>query len=167
MYNTWGCFLAQFGWKKCFIQKSTLKWGFLLVTFLDHLTSEAAGTHNFKGIANFHRCFEKFGTSSSKRAMGKASNFNIVRSAGTWNFFRCGHEKMLKTDVFHKTLISRNVLKEAHIQARSMWKLTSRAFRKCGTYWAYQVLNGSYRPSKMDESEKTAPSPKIRGVTKK
>ena len=62
MYNTWGCFLVRFGWKKWFIQKSTLKLGVFLDTVLDHLTSEAAGTHNFKDIANFHRCFEKSGT---------------------------------------------------------------------------------------------------------
>ena len=99
--------------------------------------------------------------------MGKSSNFNIVRSAGTWNFFRCGHEKMLKTDVFHKTLIPRNLLKEKNIQDRTMWKLTSWRFRKCGTYWACEVLNGSYRQSKMEESEKKGPSSKIRGVTKK
>ena len=48
--------------KKCFIQKSTLKLGFFLDMVLDQLTSEAAGTHNFKDIANFHRCFEKSGT---------------------------------------------------------------------------------------------------------
>ena len=99
--------------------------------------------------------------------MWKASIFKIVRLAATWKFFRCGHEKMLKTDVFHKTLISRNLLKEAHIQARSMWKLTSRAFRKCGTYWAYQVLNGSYCWSKSDNCEILAPLAKIRGVAKK
>ena len=83
------------------------------------------------------------------------------------NFFRCGNEKMLKIDFFHKTLIPRNLLKEKNIRARSMWNLTSWRFRKCGTYWACEVLNGSYRPSKMDESEKTGPSPKIRGVKKK
>ena len=99
--------------------------------------------------------------------MGKSSNFNIVRSAGTWNCFRCGHEKMLKTDVFHKTLIPRNLLKEKNIQDRTMWKRTSWRFRKCGTYWACEVLNGSYMPSKMDESQKTGPSPKLRGVQKK
>ena len=99
--------------------------------------------------------------------MWKASIFKIVRLAATWKNFRGGHEKMLKMDVFHKTLISRNLLKEAHIQARSMWKLTSRAFRKCGTYWAYQVLNGSYCWSKSDGFEILAPSAKIRGVTKK
>ena len=97
--------------------------------------------------------------------MGKASNFNIGRIKIVW-IFRCGNEKMLKIDFFHKTLIPRNLLKETNIQARSMWKLTSRAFRKCGTYWACEVLNGSYRPSKMDESEKTGPSTKIWGVKK-
>jgi hypothetical protein len=104
-------------------------------------------------------CFEKYGTSASKWAMGKASNFNIVRLAGTWIFFRCGHEKMLKTDVLHKTLISRNLLKEKNIQDRTMWKLTSRAFRKCGTYWACEVLNGSYCCSKSEDCEILAPSP--------
>ena len=99
--------------------------------------------------------------------MGKASNFNIVRFKIVWNFSRCGHEKMLKIDFFHKTLIPRNLLKEKNFQDRSMWNLTSWRFRKCRTYWACEVLNGSYRPSKMDESEKTGPSPKIRGVKKK
>ena len=99
--------------------------------------------------------------------MWKASIFKIVRLAATWIFLGGGNEKMQKNDFFHKTLISQNLLKEANIQARSMWKLTSRAFRKCGTYWACHVFNGSYRPSKMDESEKTGPSPKIRGVKKK
>ena len=99
--------------------------------------------------------------------MCKASIFKIVWLAATWIFFWGGNEKMQKNDFFHKTLISQNLLKEANIQARSMWKLTSRAFRKCGTYWACHVFNGSYRPSKMDESEKTGPSPKISGVKKK
>ena len=99
--------------------------------------------------------------------MWKASIFKIVRLAATWIFLGGGNEKMQKNDFFHKTLISQNLLKEANIQARSMWKLTSRAFRKCGTYWACHVFNGSYRPSKMDESEKTDPSPKISGVQKK
>ena len=99
--------------------------------------------------------------------MCKASIFKIVRLAAAWIFFWWGHKKSQKKHFFHKTLISQNLLKEANIQARSMWKLTSRAFRKCGTYWACHVFNGSYRPSKMDESEKTGPSPKISGVKKK
>ena len=109
------------GQKNDFLQKSGLKTLILAVMVLDQLTSEWAGTQNFKGIANFNMCFEKFGTSASKWAMGKASNFNIVRSAGTWIFFRCGHEKMLKTDIFHKTLIPRYLLTEK-ISRIGPWK---------------------------------------------
>ena len=98
---------------------------------------------------------------------GQGVKLQYCPIGGHLNFFRCGHEKMLKTDFFHKTLIPRNLLKERNIQDRTMRKLTSKAFGKCGTYWACEVLNGSYRPSKMDESEKNAPSTKIRGVKKK
>ena len=98
--------------------------------------------------------------------MGKASNFNIVGSAGTWNFFPCGHEKMLKIIIFHKTLIPRYLLTEKN-QDRTMKKLTSRAFRKCGTYWASKFFNGSYCCSKSEDCEILAPLAKIRGVTKK
>ena len=45
---------------------------------------------------------------------------------------------------------------KAHVQS----------FPKMWYFLACEVLNGSYRPSKMDESEKTAPSRKIRGVKK-
>ena len=62
-----------------FLQKSGLKTLILAVMVLDQLTSEWARTHNFKRIANFHRCFENSGTSASIWAMRKASNFNIVR----------------------------------------------------------------------------------------
>ena len=134
---------------------------------LDQLTLEWAGTQNFKGIAISNMCFEKSGTSVSKWAMGKSSNFNIVRSAATWNFFWCGHGKKLKTAFFHKTLIPRNLLKEKNIQDRTMWKRTSWRFQKCGTYWACQLLNGSYCCSKSKDCEILAPLAKIRGVTKK
>ena len=167
MCNTRGGSWGQFGETNHFLPKSGQKTLFLAVMVPDLLTSEWAGTHNFRGIAKIHKCFGKFGTSASKWAMWKASIFKIVRLAAAWIFFWWGHKKTQKNHFFHKTLISQNLLKEANIQARSMWKLTSRAFRKCGTYWACHVFNGSYRPSKMDESEKTGPSPKISGVQKK
>ena len=61
-------------------------------------------------------------------------------------------------------------LSEACLQPLPPWwwfQVITWRFRKCWTYWAGEVLTGSYRPSKMDESEKTGPSPKIRGVKKK
>ena len=62
MYNTWGCLWGQIDETKHFLQKSGLKTPILAATVLDHPTSKWAGTHNFKDIANFHRCFKKFGT---------------------------------------------------------------------------------------------------------
>ena len=62
MYNTWGCSWGQIGEIIFFLQKSGPKTPILAVTVLDHPTSKWAGTHNFKDIANFHRCFKKFGT---------------------------------------------------------------------------------------------------------
>jgi hypothetical protein len=62
MYNTWGCLLVEMGENNDFLQKSGLKTPILADTVLDHPTSKWAGTHNFKDIANFHRCFKKSGT---------------------------------------------------------------------------------------------------------
>ena len=98
---------------------------------------------------------------------GQVIKLQYCPIGGHLKFFRCGHEKMLKTDVFHKTIIPRNLLKEKNIQDRTMWKLTSRAFRKCGTYWACEVLNGIYCWSKSEGCEILAPLAKIRGRKKK
>ena len=62
MYNTWGCSLVEMGENNDFLQKSGLKTPILGDTVLDHPTSKRAETHNFKDIANFHRCFKKSGT---------------------------------------------------------------------------------------------------------
>ena len=55
---------------------------------------------------------------------------------------------------------------ETHIQGTTMWSLTSRAFRKCGSFWASEFLNGSYRCSKLTDWEILGPLQKIRGVAK-
>ena len=62
MYNTWGCLWGQIDETKHFLQKSGLKTPILAATVLDHPTSKRAETHNFWGIVNFHKCFEKSGT---------------------------------------------------------------------------------------------------------
>ena len=53
------------------------------------------------------------------------------------------------------------------IQARTMWKLTSWGFRKCGSFRDLEVLNRSYGCSKSEDFEILSPLPKIRGVAKK
>ena len=52
-------------------------------------------------------------------------------------------------------------------QDRTMWKLSSRGFRKCGTFGSCELFNGSYCCSKSTDFEIFGPSPKIRGVKKK
>ena len=55
----------------------------------------------------------------------------------------------------------------SYIQGTTMWKLTSWRFWKCGTYWVFKFLNGSYWWSKSEDSEILASLAKISGVTKK
>ena len=55
---------------------------------------------------------------------------------------------------------------ETHIQGTTMWSLTSRAFRKCGSFWASEFLNGSYRCSKFTDCEILGPLQKIRRCKK-
>ena len=43
-----------------------------------------------------------------------------------------------------KTWITQNVELVWPIQVRTMWKLTSWGFWKCGTFWGLKVLNQSY-----------------------
>ena len=99
--------------------------------------------------------------------MGKASNVNIGRIKKFWNFFAEYHQKMPKTGFFAFRQITWDFDIETHIQGTTMRKLTSRRFRKCGSFWASEFLNGSYRCSKLTDCEILGPLPKIRGVTKK
>ena len=137
------------GQNKDFPRKSGLKTAFLRDKNSDQLTLGGSETHIFEGIANFSMCFEKFGTLSSKWAMGKASIFDSVRLAATWKLFWVLHQKLQKTFFFGFPQITWDFDIETHIQGTTMWKLTSRAFRKCGSFWAYEFLNGSYRCSKL------------------
>ena len=137
------------GQNKDFPRKSGLKTAFLRDKNSDQLTLGGSETHIFEGIAKFSMCFEKFGTLSSKWAMGKASIFDSVRLAATWNFFERDTKKCKKRDFFAFCQITWEFDIETHIQGTTMWKLTSRAFRKCGSFWASEFLNVSYRCSKL------------------
>ena len=150
-----------------FLQKSGLKTAFLSITILDYPTSDWAGSQNFKGIANFNMCFEKYRMSASKWAMGKASDFNIVRLAATWFFFCRVSPKNAKNVFF---CFSANYLRFCNckkIQGTTMSKLTSWRFQKCGTYRVWEFWNGSYRCSKLTDCEILGPLPKIRQCKKK
>jgi len=74
---------------------------------------------------------------------------------------------MPKTGFFAFRQITWDFDIETHIQGTTMRKLTSRRFRKCGSFCASEFLNGSYRCSKLTDCEILGPLPKIRGVKKK
>ena len=56
---------------------------------------------------------------------------------------------------------------ETHIQGTTIWSLTSRRFRKCGSFWASEFLNRSYGCSKLTDCEILGPLQKIRQCKKK
>ena len=141
MYNTMGSKVDGLAVRDHFLLRNGLKKAILGDTILDKLTSEGAGTKTFKGIANFSMCFDKFGTLSSKWAMGKASSFNIARKTGRYFFGGGeggggggGHKKLQKTDFFRKSLTPEKFIIENFFQHRTRWKLTSGQFRKSISY---------------------------------
>ena len=136
-------------------------------TFLDHLT---LSSHNScskpPNLENYH-IFGILRTSAFRWAIGKAAGVNIVRSAATWIFLRTDTQKHKKILFFAFGQITRDFDTCSYIQGTTMWKLTSWGFQKCIIYRSGELPRRSYSPSKMKESEKNGPSPKISGVTKK
>jgi hypothetical protein len=47
-------------------------------------------------------------------------------------------------------------------QDRTMWKLASSGFQKCGSFWELKLFNGGYCCSKSTDFEILDPSPKKR-----
>ena len=167
MYNTMGSKVDGLAVREDFLSKSAWKSPILAARFLDHLTLEGASTHNFKDYGLFRRCFEKYGTWAFRWAMGRPSSIKIVRLAAIWNFFRGGNGKLQKTAFFAKNPSPRYFLMGKFFQDRTMSKLSSRGFRKCGTFWAYDLFNGSYCCSKSAKGSKSVFVPKNKRCQKK
>ena len=92
----------------------------------------------------------------------KCSNNQLHRFyKGTSMTFWSSLLKTMKTRQT-KTYITQNFELVWPIQGRTMWKLTSWGFRKCGSFRDLEVLNHSYRLSKSGQIQK-----KKIGVTKK
>ena len=74
---------------------------------------------------------------------------------------------MQKTASFAKNPSPRYFLMGKFFQDRTMSKLSSRGFRKCGTFWAYDLFNGSYCCSKSAQGSKSVFVPKNKRCQKK
>ena len=99
--------------------------------------------------------------------MGRPSRIKIVRLAAIWNFFRGGHEKLQKTAFFAKNPSPRYFLMGKFFRDRTMRKLSSRGFRKCGTFGSCELFNGSYCCSKSAQGSKSVFVPKNKRCQKK
>ena len=112
-------------------------------------------------------CFGKFGPFAFRWAMGRPSSIKIVRLAAIWNFSWGGNGKLQKTAFFAKIPSPQHFCVGKFFRDRTMRKLSSRGFRKCGTFGSCELFNGSYCCSKSTDFEIFGLSPKIRGVKKK
>ena len=88
-------------------------------------------------------------------------------NGGHLNFFGADTKKCQKNSFFAFGKFSWDFDILGYIQGTTMWKLPSSRFRKCIKNWSGELHTGelhtgSYNPSKMEESEKTGPSQKIR-----
>ena len=166
-YKTMGSKMDGLAVREHFLSKNAEKTAFWAATFSDHLTSERSSTHNFKDWDLFRMCFGKFGTWAFRWAMGRPSSIKIVRLAAIWNFFRGGNGKLQKTAFFAKNPSPQHFCVGKFFRDRTMRKLSSRGFRKCGTFGSCELFNGSYCCSKSTDFEIFGLSPKIRGVKKK
>ena len=68
----------------------------------------------------------------------------------------CCMQSVLKTwkTTETKTWITQNFQIPYPIQCTTMWKFTFWGFRKCGTFWVYDFLKGSYWLSKSSQISK-------------
>ena len=82
-------------------------------------------------------------------------------------FWTGGTRKLQKNDFFRKTLAPEKFIIENFFQHRTMWKLTSRRFRKCISYEAYGDFYASYHRSKSTHGWKSESVTKIMSHNKK
>ena len=82
-------------------------------------------THNVK---SYKKSMKKLKRSNSLFSQGEVSSA-VLKTWKTWET---------------KTWITKNFQMLHAIQGTTMWMLTSWGFQKCGTFWVYNFLKGSY-----------------------
>ena len=70
------------------------------------------------------------------------------------NFFGAAMENCKKRRFLLKPLLLDIFVRQNFFPDRTMWKLSSWRFRKCGTFWACDLSNGSYCCSKSEHAGK-------------
>ena len=97
-----------------------------------------------------------------KLAMWKVSGIKIESAAGRQSFLPKWHGTLWKMENFRKSVRRRKFSMWKFSRDSTMLKLSSRGFRKCGTFWACELLKWSYCCSKSDDVGRTRVASKIR-----
>ena len=102
-----------------------------------------------------------------KLAMWKVGGIKIESAAGRQNFLPKWNGTLWKMENFRKSVRRRKFSMWKFFRDSTMLKLSSRGFRKCGTFWACELLKWSYCCSKSDDVGRTRVASKIREVLEK
>jgi len=97
-----------------------------------------------------------------KLAMWKVSGIKIESAAGRQKFLPKWNGTLWKMENFRKSVRRRKFSMWKFFRDSTMLKLSSRGFRKCGTFWACELLKWSYCCSKSDDVGRTRVASKIR-----
>ena len=151
MYNTIYSKMNGLALRSNFLQKSARKTAFLRDTKPNQLTLEGAGTPILK-LPTFFTCSLKtLGHKLSDELLWRPLASILSDRRPLEHFYQRDTKKCKKTHFFTFGQISGDFELVWPIQGRTMWKLTSWGFRKCGSFWDLEVLNQSYRPSKLTQ----------------
>ena len=102
-----------------------------------------------------------------KLAMWKVGGIKIESAAGRQKFLPKWNGTLWKMENFRKSVRRRKFSMWKFFRDSTMLKLSSRGFRKCGTFWACELLKWSYCCSKSDDVGRTRVASKIRVVLRK
>ena len=102
-----------------------------------------------------------------KLAMWKVGGIKIESAAGRQKCLPKWHATLWKMENFRKSVRRRKFSIWKFFRDSTMLKLSSWGFRKCGTFWACELLKWSYCCSKSDDVGRTRVASKIREVLKK
>ena len=97
---------------------------------------------------------ESSGRQLSHELLGRSLASILSDRRPVENFYQRDTKKCQKMFFFAFGQITRVFELVWPIQARTMWKLTSWGFRKCGSFRDLEVLNHSYRLSKSGQIQK-------------
>ena len=102
-----------------------------------------------------------------KLAMWKVGGIKIESAAGRQKFLPKWNGTLWKMENFRKSVRRRKFSMWKFFRDSTMWKLSSRGFRKCGTFWACELLKWSYCCSKSDDVGRTLVASKNRWCNEK